>query len=117
MKDDFTGQIDILKDRINQLESRLQVTQVNMACKQTVVIKIMACGKEELFAKVNALIKDGLYINNIEVSSAEKKDSFAERIEHVINTKFASEDECKTVLKKKATLWGKDSYNEEYIEP
>ncbi len=44
VKDDFTGQIDILKDRISQLESRPQVTQVNMACKQTVVIKNMACG-------------------------------------------------------------------------
>ncbi len=34
VEDDFTGQIDILKDRICQLESRPQVTQVNMACNK-----------------------------------------------------------------------------------
>ncbi len=51
------------------------------------------------------------------MSSAEKKDNFAEGIEGVIISKFASEDECKTVLKKKATLRGKDSYNKVYIEP
>ncbi len=82
-----------------------------MVCKQTVVIKNMACGKEEVCAKVNALIKDGLQINDIEVSSAEKRDSFAEGRESLIIAKFASEDECKTVLKKKTTLRGKDSYN------
>ncbi len=80
------------------------------------MIKNMACDKEELCAKVNALIKDGLQINDIEVSSAEEKDSFAEGIEGVIIVKFVSEDECKTVLKRKATLRGKDSYNKVYIE-
>ncbi len=34
----------------------------------------------------------------------------------MIIAKFASEKECKTVLKKKATLRGKDSYNKVYIE-
>ncbi len=58
-----------------------------------------------------------MQINDIEESSAAKKDSFAEGIEGVIIVKFVSEDECKTVLKKKATLQGKDSYNKVYIEP
>ncbi len=53
--------------------------------------------------KSKCMIKDGLQINDIHRSVI----SFAEGIEGVINAKFASEDECKTVLKMKATLWGK----------
>lgn len=119
LRHELSGEIDQVKTRLTEVEQKSHALINPVPCKQTVVIKNLACGQDvnEVRTKVNDLIKNGLNLQGVDIESAVKKDSPVEGREGIIIAKFKSEDDCRSALKKKSSLKDNQTFSNVFIEP
>ena len=118
LRDELTGELETVKSRLSDLEVKTRDTP-EQSQKQTVVIKNLACGQEHgaVTTKVNELLNDGLELHNIEIEDVVKKASPREGVEGMVFVKFKTEDDFRSVLRKKRFLKDKEPYSKVFIEP
>ncbi|CAC5385805.1 unnamed protein product [Mytilus coruscus] len=120
VKQQFQKELKTVSDKVDDIEK----SYANVAKQQpntvegirVIVRNLPESNGENVFNKVNALIKDGLHLKDVKVVSADRKKSYKEGKYGVVVAVFKSMNDKRKVMHKKRDLKDSRNFKDIFIE-
>ena len=123
IRSEIESDMDALSDRVEEIASNFVRSQAPTAPASTnediklniVIRKLPETVNENVESKVNALIKDGLKLRDIDVATAERKKTHNENVPGVVKARLSNRKEMKRILENIASLNNDRRYRDVFI--
>ena len=102
----FQNDLKTVSDKVNSMEkSYSEVARPKEGLPeeklQCVIINLPDSETENILAKVNGLVKDGLKLNNVNITAANRMKSYKRDVSGIVIVKFTSVEDKKRDMEKK----------------